>query len=333
MHGRAAELAIAVRIIEHGLTVLAQEHVYVHAVAGLTVDGLRHQCGRHAVRGGRIADDVFRGHRGVCQTGHLAQLDLDLQLAGAADLVVVILDVHAPLGKLQTDLVAQVKRAVAGQIGVVAIVRAGVKAVVREFPGGPDGLAALQAVADGIRAQGARHAVKDMEFILWSDDHLVRDAESLHVGDGALGDIARILVERAVCRMVDDHDIADHRERRRLDERVDNGRCDVRQEDHVAALDLRVAIVRAVEADAVRHDVLVEAGCGDGQVLPPAAKVDHLEIEKCDAVLADKILDLLYILKHEGSSCSHNFRGDSPNSERLRLVKMTEILDLCSSAL
>lgn len=63
------------------------------------------------------------------------------------------------------------------------------------------------------------------------------------------------------------------------------------------------------------------------------AKVDHLEIEKCDAVLADKILDLLYILKHEGSSCSHNFRGDSPNSERLRLVKMTEILDLCSSAL
>ena len=147
----------------------------MHAVAGLTVDGLRHQSGRHTVRGGRIADDVFCGHRGVCQTGHLAQLDLDLQLAGAADLMVVILDVHAPLGKLQTDLVAQVKRAVAGQIGVVAIVRAGVKAVVREFPGGPDGLAALQAVADGIRAQGARHAVKDMEFILRSDDHLVRD--------------------------------------------------------------------------------------------------------------------------------------------------------------
>lgn len=154
VHGRAAELAIAIRIVEHGLPVLAQEHVYVHAVAGLAVDGLRHQCGRHAVRGGRIADDVFRGHRGVCQTGHLAQLDLDLQLAGAADLVVVILDVHAPLGKLQTDLVAQVKRAVAGQIGVVAIVRAGVKAVVREFPGGPDGLAALQAVADGIRGAG-----------------------------------------------------------------------------------------------------------------------------------------------------------------------------------
>lgn len=213
------------------------------------------------------------------RTGHLAQLDLDLQLAGAADLMVVILDVHAPLGKLQADLVAQVKRAVAGQIGVVAIMRAGVKAVVREFPGGPDGLAALQAVADGIRAQGARHAVKHMELVFRPDDHLVRDAESLHVGDGALGDIARILVERAVCRMVDDHDIADHRERRRLDERVDDRRCDVRQEDHVTALNLGIAVVRAVEADAVRHDVLVEAGCGDGQVLPPAAKVDHLEIE------------------------------------------------------
>ena len=111
-----------------------------------------------------------------------------------------------------------------------------------------------------------------MEFILWSDDHLVRDAESLHVGDGALGDIARILVERSVCRMVDDHDVADHRERRRLDERVDDRRRDVRQEDHVTALNLGIAVVRAVEADAVRHDVLVEAGCGDGQVLPPAAR-------------------------------------------------------------
>lgn len=62
----------------------------VHSAAGLAVDGLGHERGALAVLEGGVVDDVLDEHGRVGHFAHLAELRLDLELARAADLGVVI---------------------------------------------------------------------------------------------------------------------------------------------------------------------------------------------------------------------------------------------------
>ena len=92
-----AQLSIPGLIIEDGLAVLEELHMHVHTAACFASHGLGHKGSSAAFLGGRVLDDILGNHGVVSHLGHLTQLDLDFQLAAAANLSVVIFDLHAPL--------------------------------------------------------------------------------------------------------------------------------------------------------------------------------------------------------------------------------------------
>ena len=74
-----------------------------------------------------------------------------------------------------------------------------------------------------------------------------------------------------------------------LAERVDEERVRLRDEQHVGLVDrLPAADARAVEADAVLEDVLVEHLGRDGEVLPQAGEVHEAEVDGLDLALAEE---------------------------------------------
>ena len=69
----------------------------MHSRTGLAVDGLGHEGNRLAFPYGLVLDDVLGEHRLVCHLRHWSELDLDLHLSGAADLMVMVTDLDALL--------------------------------------------------------------------------------------------------------------------------------------------------------------------------------------------------------------------------------------------
>ena len=106
--GCIAELAVAVFIIENRLAIPEQLHMYMHAAAGLVGHWLGQEGGRAAGLHGGVLDDILGDHGVVGHLGHLTQLHFHLQLAAAADFVVVVFDLNAPVFHPQTNPAAQV---------------------------------------------------------------------------------------------------------------------------------------------------------------------------------------------------------------------------------
>ncbi len=72
-----------------------------------------------------------------------------------------------------------------------------------------------------------------------------------------------------------------------LGERIDERRLGLRHEQHVALVDrLPAADARAVEAEAVLEDILVQLVDGNGEVLPQARKVHEPQVDRLDVLFA-----------------------------------------------
>ena len=117
----------------------------------------------------------------------------------------------------------------------------------------------------------AADVVENEELGLGPDEARVADAGALEVIDGLSGDVPRIA--RIVLPRDRVLDVADHRQRRNLAERIQDGRLGLRDHEHVALVDrLPAADARTVEAQPVLEHVLVELIDGNGEMLPQAGE-------------------------------------------------------------
>ena len=269
----------------------------VHSAAGLAVDGLGHERGTLAVLEGGVVDDVLDEHGRVGHFAHLAELRLDLELARAADLGVVILDGDAGLLHAQAHLAAALVGAVErlGNV-VVALPRDDDAAAVDVAV--PMRLLGVEAHADLVRRDLPGYIVEEIELKFRQNEHRVGDAGITHILLRCQHDVARILVERAVVGVVDDHGVAGHRQGGDLTEGVDLRGSGVGNKDHVALFDHGIAVVRGVEADAVGHGRFGKILGGNGHMAVLAVDIDHFEIDHLDALLTNELHDILCRFSH-----------------------------------
>ncbi len=307
--GRPAQPRIPLLVIEQGQPVFEQQHMYVHAAARLLVDGLGEEGGGLALLGRQVLDDVFDDHGVVRHCGHVVQLHLDLHLARAAHLVVVVFHPDAPVLHHHAHVAAQVVAHVLGSRDVVAalvghliaIVTGGVQAVVPVRLPGVDAVAALSG------SHLKTGAVEEIELELGSDHHAVGDAAFLHVFHSAEADVLWVLVEGPVPVLADGAYIAAHGQGGHRGEGIHVGGGRIRQKHHVALLDGRIAVVGAVEADAVGEGVLPEPLHRDGDVPPAAVDVRHLEVDHADLLFLAQVpdfRDFSRVLIHAANSFS-----------------------------
>ena len=85
---------------------------------------------------------------------------------------------------------------------------------------------------------------------------------------------------------------------RRLPEGIDQGRCQVGHQHHVAGFDALQPDRRAVEADAALHDRRRELAGGHGQVVPAPPQVAEFEVDELDVVLFDILQRLVKEFEH-----------------------------------
>ena len=121
--GGFAQARVAVFVEKYGLSVLPEEHVHVHAVAGFGCNGLRHEGGRLTLADSFVFDDIFCDHGAVRHGADLAEFDFNLELAGAADLVMMVFYGHAHLLHQHTHAASRILGDVVGGGDMVAPLR------------------------------------------------------------------------------------------------------------------------------------------------------------------------------------------------------------------
>ena len=290
-------MRVALVVGEDRLPVLHQQHVHVHAAPRLAVDGLGHEGRAHPVLPRGVLDDVFDEDGRVRHLHDVAEERLDLELAAGADFGMVVFDRDAglldPQDHLAAALVGGVKRlrdmvVLLQRDDVSAAFRLAVPVRLREVHVGflPPSL------------QLPAGLVEQVELEFREDQHRVGDARILHILLRRQHDVPRVLGQRPVVRIVDDHRVAGHGQRRDLAERVDHGRGHIRDEDHIAFLHDRVSVVGGIKSDAVRQIFLRKSRRRDRHVAVRAADVDHLEVDHFNVVFTDKLHDFLYVFEH-----------------------------------
>ena len=294
-----AELSIAVFIKEYGLTVLHKEHMHVHTAAGGTCHGLGHKGGGHALGGGQILDYILGGHGGIGKLGHLAQLHLYLLLAAAAHLVVVVLDLDAPILHHKAHTASEVIVYIHGQAGMVAfLVAEDIALIVILGKAVPLGLTGVYLKAGAVGLGGKAHIVKNIKLVLRADNHLIGNAQLTHILAGALGNIAGVLVKGIIFGTGNDHDIAYHGKGGYLSELIDNSRVQHGDKHHVAGFHGGVAVVGAVKADTVLHGVLIESLYRDAEMTPSAVNIGQLEVNYLDVIIFAKLQNFIKCSSH-----------------------------------
>ena len=291
------EVRVTVVIGEHRLAVLQKQHMDVHSAACLTVDGLGHKGRGLAVLERRVADDILDHHARVGHLAHLAELRLDLKLTRAANLGVVVLNGNAGFFHVQAHLAAALIGAVKRLCDMVVPLTGNDHAAAVDVAV-PVCLLGVKAHTDLVRCDLPRHIVEEIEFKLGQNEHGIGNTAVTHILLRRAHDVARILIERTVGGIVDDHGIAGHRERRDLAERVDLRGVRVGDKDHIALFDHSVAIVRGVETDAVGHGRLREVLCRNGHMAVLAVNIDHFKVHHLDALLTNELHDLLCCFSH-----------------------------------
>jgi len=299
----AAQVCVAVIVGEDGLAVLEQQHMHVHAAAGLAVDGLGHEGGALAVLQGSVVDDILDHHGGVGHLGQLAQLGLDLKLAGSSHFGVVIVDLDAGVLHVHAHLATALVGDVEGLGDVIGLLL-GYDAALALVGAVPVGLDGVHGHADAVGLEFPTYLIEQIELEFGQDHHGVGDAAILHVLVGSQHDITGILGQRAVFRVVDDHGVAGHGQSGDGAEGIDHGSVGVGDKDHVALFHHGIAVVGGVKADAVFHGIFGEVFRGDGHMAELAVDVDHFEVHHLNVFLADEIHDFLdfVIQSHTPSS-------------------------------
>jgi hypothetical protein len=183
-----------------------------------------------------------RGHLGdvLDHHGRVARLDqphhrgLDLHLAWAADLMVMVLDRHAHQLESPHHVGAQVEQLIFGRDGMIATMRRDVMSVpaLRTVP---VRFPAHHLVAGAVDARFVADAVEDVKLEFRPPAAFVRDARGTHKLLGAAGNVARVIGERGV--RVGFESSADKAQGNGIPERVQKARREVWDEHHVTRFD------------------------------------------------------------------------------------------------
>ena len=153
----------------------------------------------------------------------------------------------------------------------------------------PSGFAAVHAIRGGVDAVLKGDVVEDVELVLRPPAAFIGHADLLPIFLGAPGDVARITREGQLG--VGFVGRADKAQRRRIPERIAKGRGQIGQQHPIAGFDGFQAHRRAVEPDAVAHQLRVELARGHGDVMPAAMPIAELEIDHLEVVIAHIFLD------------------------------------------
>ena len=235
----------------------------------------------------------------VGDVDHRGEFDAELVLSGG-HLVVVLLDGDAHLRHHRDHLGADVLAAVDRRNGEVAALGARAVTEVAHLVLGArirGQLGEVHAETGVVRIGGEAHVIENEELGLRAHKDCVAHAGRLHVGLGLLGDAARVaLVELAGGRL---QDVAEQRNGRLGEERIEVGRGGVRHQQHVGGLDALPAGDRgAVEGVTFLERVFADRARMRGHVLHLALGVGEAEIDELDVLVLDHFQDIASAL-HE----------------------------------
>ena len=222
---------------------------------------------------------------------------LDLELAGGAHLGMVILHGDTRFLHPQAHFAAAFIGAVQG-FGHMIGSLIGDHVALAVGNAVPVALLGVQAHPDGTGLYLPADLIEEIELEFRQHQHGIGDAGGAHIILGSLDDVPGILIQGPVLRIVDDHGVAGHGQGFDIAEGVHIGRVQVGDEDHVALLHHRVAVVGGVEAHTVRHHVLAEILRGDGHVAELAVDVHHFEVHHLDPFVPDHTQDVLHRIRH-----------------------------------
>jgi hypothetical protein len=111
------------------------------------------------------------------------------------------------------------------------------------------------------------------------------------MGLGLLGDVASVAAIGLTGHRVPD--VADQDQRRCGGERVEKGRSRIRDDQHVAFLDLlETTDRRAVESDAFVERICIHRAGRDGEMLPDTRKVGEPQIDHLDLLVLDRFQEI-----------------------------------------
>ena len=264
---------------EQRVAVLPQRLVGVHAAAVVGKQRLGHEGSGFAVLIRHIAHDVLEQHHVVGRLHQRVELLVDFGLAAGGDFVVMALDDDADLlhdldhfgsqilivvGRRQREVAFLVTRAVAQVVFGAARI--------------PAAFLGVDVVIAGVLRGIEMDVVEDEKLGFGAEVGGVGDAAVLEIRFGLAGDEARVAIVALARDRIDD--VADHAQRRDLEERIDVGRLGVGHQQHVAFVDRSPAANRrAVEAEAFLEGVLVQLGDGIRNVLGEARQIGETQVD------------------------------------------------------
>ena len=115
----------------------------------------------------------------------------------------------------------------------------------------PVGLLTADVKTGPVRRTLVADMVEDVKFKFRPDAHLIGDAGRYHVFLSPGGDGTGVLVEAVVFRLGDDKNVTDHAQGGDFGKWISDGGADIGYEYHIAPLDRGVAVIGAIETDAV----------------------------------------------------------------------------------
>ena len=279
---------------EQWLAALPDRLVHVHARAIVLVHRLRHEGRRLTIGRGHVVDHVLVELHPVRHRRERRELEAKLVLR-RGHFVVVLFGVEADLAHDGEHLAAHVLLGVDRRHGEVATLRARAVAHVahRVFLARIDRqFSRVVAVAGIVRLDRPAHVIEDEEFGFRSEEHRVADTRRLHIGFGFLRGGARVAVIGLAGDRVEH--VADHGQCRLLEERVDNGRCLVRLQQHVGFVDgLPAGNRRAIEHLAFGEEVFADHVLVEGDVLHLPARVGEAKVDILDVFVLHSFVEFI----------------------------------------
>ncbi len=258
----------------------------VHAAAVVAEEWLGHERRRVPVLVADVLDDVLVDEDLVRHVHERVEAHVDLGLTGGADLVVMHLDRDARIYEREHDLAAQVLQLVDRRRREVALfqLRAEPEVGRSVLAGVPDALVGIDVVVALVGVLVETDRVEDVELELRTPERRVGDARAEQVFLSLSGHIARVATVVGKSDRI--LDVADHRQGRNLERAVHEGATRIREQEHVALVDLlEAADARAVEADPLLEERLGHLANRDAEVLPASEQVSETEVDHLDAEL------------------------------------------------
>src|SRR5208283_4402987 len=183
--------------------------------------------------------------------------------------------------------------------GEIALLVPQLVAQVRAFraAGIPDSFGRVDVVVPRLGRLVVADVVEDVELGLRTPVADIRDAGALQVVLGLLGDVpgvAGVPLPR--------HGIphaTDHAQRGYLEDRVDVGCLRIREEQHVAFLDLLITPdARPIEPESISEHIIRELSRWEREMLPDPGKIDEPKVDDLDIGILREFLHVFGRLWH-----------------------------------